>query len=106
MIKKSKKTKKAKVAARDVRPEGPTGHWWQWIKPKGAALLAETLGRAHFVVKNHGPHSVRLVATHGDLMDLPAGAVRVTYAYGIVRIENWSEDSVLVEFDFLPLHFK
>jgi hypothetical protein len=106
MTKTSKKIKKTKDAGRDVRPEGPSGHWTQWIKPKGAALLAETLGRAHFVIKNHGPNGVRLVATHGDLMDLPAGAVRATYAHGIVRVENWSEDSVLVEFDFLPLHIK
>jgi hypothetical protein len=87
--------------------DGPSGRFWtQWIEPKGAALLSETLGRAHFVIKNHGPNGVFLVAAHGDAMDLPAGAVRVTYVYGMVRVENNSEDPVLVEFDFLPLPFK
>jgi hypothetical protein len=101
-----KTAKKAKLTSHGKGPDGPSGHWTQWIEPKGAALLAETLGRAHFVIKNHGPNGVTLVAAHGDLMDLPAGAVRATYAFGTVRVENKSEDWVLVEFDFLPLQFK
>jgi hypothetical protein len=44
-----------------------------------------------------------LAAGHGDLMDLPAGAVRATYAHGIIRVENRGEKSVLIEFDFLPI---
>jgi hypothetical protein len=98
----TKKTKPTKSAGHDVPPDGPSGHWTQWIKPKGAALLAETLGHAHFVIKNHGPKGVTLVAACGDLMDLPAGAVRVTHAYGRVRVENMSDIWVLIEFDFLP----
>lgn len=39
-------------------------------------------------------------------MDLPAGAVRVTYAHGTVRVENKSDDWVLTEFDFIPLPIK
>jgi hypothetical protein len=102
----SKTAKKAKRTGNGRGPDCPIGHWTQWIRPKSAALLAETLGRVHFVIKNHGPNGVTLVAAHGDLMDLPAGAVRATYAHRTVRVENKSEDSILVEFDFLPLHFK
>ena len=36
-------------------------------------------------------------------MDLPAGKVRTTYAYGTIRVENRGEKSVLIEFDFLPI---
>ena len=35
-------------------------------------------------------------------MDLPVGAVRATYAYGVIRVENGSAESVLIEFDFYP----
>ena len=35
-----------------------------------------------------GRNRVTLVAAHGDLMDLPAGAVHATYAHGTVRVEN------------------
>jgi hypothetical protein len=82
------------------------GHWTQRIEPKGAALLAETLGRVYFVIKNHGPNGVFLVAAHGDAMDLPSGAVRATYAHGIIQVVNKSEDPVLVEFEFLPIFLK
>ena len=74
----TKNAKKAKRVGRGGGPEGPSGHWSQWIDPKGAALLSETLGRAHFVCRIRGPNGVTLVAAHGDLMDLPAGAVRAT----------------------------
>ncbi len=83
---------------------GPKGHWSQWIEPKGAALLAQTLMPCHFVVKNHGPESLRLVAQNGDLMDLPSGKVRATYAHRTVTVENRSEKWVLIEFDFVPIH--
>ena len=70
-------------------PKGsPVTHWSQWIEPKGAALLSETLGPFYFVVKNHGPDGIMLVAQHGDLMDLPPGKVRATYGHGTVRVEN------------------
>jgi hypothetical protein len=69
----------------------------------GAALLSQTLMPSCFVIKNHGPNTVRLVATGGDLMDLSAGELRATYAYGLVRVENRSNDPVLIEFDFLPV---
>jgi len=64
------------------------------------------MGRAHFVLKNHGPGDVFLMAEHGDLMDLPAGNVRATYAHGTVRVENRTENPVFIEFDFKPLPFK
>ena len=86
-------------------PKGPSSHWTQWIPPKGAALLAQMIGRCRFIIKNHGPESVKLVAALGDLMDLPAGTVRATYACDMIRVENNSEKSVLIEFDFLP-YFK
>jgi hypothetical protein len=87
-----------------VAPRGTSGRFWtQWIAPRGAALLAETLRPCHFVIKNHGPNGVKLVAFGGDLMDLPAGAVRATYAHKVVRVENKNEGPALIEFDFLPL---
>jgi hypothetical protein len=102
----SKKVKMA-VGGNGGGPDRPSGRFWtQWIKPKGAALLSETLGRAYFVIKNHGPSAVLLVAENGDLMDLVAGAVRATYVHGELRVENPSKDPVLIEFDFLPLPFK
>jgi hypothetical protein len=94
------------VPSHKAAVEGRTEHWAQWIEPKGAALLSETLGPVYFVVKNHGANNIRLVADHGDLMDLPPGAVRATYAYGIVRVENPGEKSVLIEFEFLPIFRK
>ncbi|HXW64793.1 MAG TPA: hypothetical protein VEK74_06905 [Burkholderiaceae bacterium] len=103
---KAPKNVKKTTGNRGGAPDGPIGHWTQLIKPKGAALLAETLGRVHLIVKNHGPNGVFLVAAHGDAMDLPAGAVRATYAYGMVRVENESEDPVLIEFDIQPIHIK
>ena len=70
----------------------------------GGMLLAQTLMPCHFVVKNHGPESLRLVAQNGDLMDLPSGKVRATYAHRTVTVENRSEKWVLIEFDFVPVH--
>ncbi len=85
-------------------PKGPSGHFWtQQIEPKGAALLSQLLKPCTFVVKNHGPASVRLVAQYGDLMDLAPGAVRATYANGTITVENTGETSVTIEFDFLPI---
>jgi hypothetical protein len=95
---------KPKLATRSAALEGPAGRFWtQWIEPKGAALLSETLGPCYFVIKNHGPDGITLVAGQGDLMDLPAGKVRATYAHGTIRAENKNEKSVLIEFDFLPI---
>ena len=89
----------------DATFEGPSGRFWtQRIKPKNAALLSETLGRCYFVIKNHGPNGVMLIAHQGDLMDLPSGAVRATYAHGTIRVENRGKHPVLIEFDFLPIH--
>jgi hypothetical protein len=102
MRKASERTKKTELACLGGGPEGPSGRFWtQWIEPKGAALLSQTLMRFYFVIKNHGPDTVRLVAESGDLMDLPAGVVRATHAYGSVRVENRSNEPVLIEFDFL-----
>jgi hypothetical protein len=93
-----------KPAGHGRGPEGPTGRFWtQWIEPRGAALLSETLGPCYFIIKNHGPDGIMLVAQHGDLMDLPPGKVRATYAHGTIRAENRSEKWVLIEFDFLPI---
>jgi hypothetical protein len=80
--------------------------WTQSIEPKGAALLSQTLLPSHFIIKNHGPETVRLVAEQGDLMDLSPGTVRITYAHGTVRVENRSEKSVLIEFEVLPIYKK
>jgi hypothetical protein len=102
----ARKTKpKPKPTSYGGGPKGsPVTHWSQWIEPKGAALLAQTLMPCHFVVKNHGPESLRLVAQNGDLMDLPSGKVRATYAHRTVTVENRSEKWVLIEFDFVPVH--
>jgi hypothetical protein len=86
--------------------EARTRHWTQWIEPKGAALISEMLLPCHFVVKNYGPETLRLVAVDGDLMDLPPGTVRATYAKGTVRVENRGEKSVLIEFEFYPIYKK
>src|SRR5947209_19476067 len=85
-------------------PKGPSGHFWtQQIEPKGAALLSQLLKPCTFVVKNHGPASVRLAAQYGDLMDLAPGAVRATYANATITVENTGETSVTIEIDFLPI---
>jgi hypothetical protein len=102
-LREARKTK-PKLATHSAALEGPAGRFWtQRIEPKGAALLSETLGPCYFVIKNHGPEGIRLVAGYGDLMDLPAGKVRATYAQGTIRAENLGEKSVLIEFDFLPI---
>jgi hypothetical protein len=109
MRKKMKTTSKnkTKLAGHGGRLEGPTGRFWtMWIEPKGAALLSQTLRPCHFVVKNHGPNNISLVAQYGDLMDLGPGAVRATYARGTVTVENWGEKSALIEFEFLPIYTK
>jgi len=36
-------------------------------------------------------------------MDLPPDVVRATYARGTITVENRSEQSALIEFDFLPI---
>jgi hypothetical protein len=106
----TRKSKKAKLAGNGggpEAPEGPTGRFWtQWIEPKGAALLSQTLTPCHFHVKNHGPETVRLVADRGDLMDLPPGKVRATFARGTITVDNRSEKWVLIEVEFLPIYRK
>ena len=86
--------------------KGHTGHWNQWIKPKRAALLSQTVGPIYFIVKNCGSNNVMLMAQQGDLMDLAPGAVRATYAHGTINVENRGGKPVLIEFDFLPIHRK
>ena len=103
---KSKKAKTTKLTGKGSGPDGPNGHWGQWIPPRSAALLSERLLRCYFVVKNHGPGTVRLFAKNGDDYDVPEGAVRATYAYAIIRVKNNGENPVFIEFDFRPLHFK
>jgi hypothetical protein len=107
MSKTSKKVKKAKLTGHVRRPEGPTGRFWtQWIKPRGVAYLAQRSIPCHFVIKNHGPETVRFFAEHGDHLDLFAGDVRATYASSTITVENGSEKWVLIEFDFLPIFRK
>lgn len=102
----SKTTKKAKLTGNDGAPDGPIGHWTQRITRERPALLSERGVRCYFVVKNHGPDGVYLEADYGDHYDLSPGAVRATYAHGIIRVENRGEKSALIEFEFLPLQSK
>jgi hypothetical protein len=104
--KNSHKAKQAKSAGNGGGPNVPTGKWSQLIKPKGAALLSQTLGPIHFVIKNCGSNNVMLMAQQGDQMDLSPGAVRATYARGTITIENWGEKPALIEFEFLPISIK
>jgi len=107
MSKSSRQVKKAKLADHGGGLEGPSGRFWtQLIEPKGAALLSQTLGPCYFVIKNHGPGNIWLVAHHGDLMDVRAGHVRATFARGTITVENRGEKSVLIEFEFLPIYLK
>jgi len=76
------------------------------MDPVDRAEGSETLGSLYFVLKNHGAHTIRLVAQQGDLMDLSPGAVRATYARGTINVENRGEESVLIEFEFLPICLK
>ena len=95
--------KRSAVPAHDVA----SGHWTQTIEPKRAAFISENLMPVHFVVKNHGPVSVFLVAEHGKQMDLGPDAVHATYASGKVWVENRDEKSgAMIEFDFLPIFRK
>jgi len=99
------RTTTPKLAGHGGGPKGPIGHWTQWIISRHRpALLSERGVRCYFVVKNHGPDKVRLVAQYGDDYELDAGAVRATFAYGIIRVELMGEKSALIEFDFLPLN--
>jgi hypothetical protein len=102
----SKTAKKAKLTGNGRGPDGPIGHWTQLINRARPALLSERGVRCYFVVKNHGPDDVLLVAEHGDHFDLPAGAVRATFAQGIIRVEDKGEKSAFIEFEFLPLQSK
>ena len=106
MSAKSTARRKRRDLVNGGEPEGPSrsgGFWTQWIEPKGAALLSQTLRPSHFVIKNHGPSGVKLLAEYGDLMDLGPGQVRATYANGTVTVQNRGEKSMLIEFEFLPL---
>jgi hypothetical protein len=98
--------RETKLATHAAALEGRSGRWTQWIEPRGAALLSERLGPICFVVKNHGSSDVFLVAQEGDLMDLLPGSVRATYARGIIRVENRSEEPALIEFEFFPIFLK
>ena len=105
-VKNLRKAKMTKLAGRDVRPERSIGHWTQEITRGRPALLSERRVRCYFVLKNHGPDAVWLMAEHGEEFDLPAGAVRATYAQGIIRVEDRGEKSAFIEFEFLPLQLK
>jgi hypothetical protein len=94
------------VNSRVAVREASSGHWTQSIEPKGSAFLSQTLGPVYFVVKNHGPHNVLLTAHQGDLMDLPSGAVRATYARERITVENKGDKPALIEFEFMPIYLK
>jgi hypothetical protein len=94
--------KRSAVPAHDVA----SGHWTQTIEPKRTAFISENLTPVHFVIKNHGPGPVFLVAQGGKLMDLSPDAPHATYAHGIISVENRSEKRVLIEFDFYPIFHK
>ena len=106
--KKSKysKRKKSKLADRGSDPIVNGQFWLQWIEPRGAALLSQMLGPVYFVMKNRGPNSVMLIAQQGDLMEIPPGAVRATYARGTITVENRGDKPVLIQFQFLPIAIK
>ena len=94
-VKNSRKAKKAKLVGHGRGPEGPTGRFWtMWIKPRGAALIAERLMPCHFVIKNLGSNNIMLVALQGDKVDVSPGGVRATYAHGLIRVENSGEKPV------------
>jgi hypothetical protein len=59
--------------------------------------------RCYLIVKNRGPDGAFFAAQYGDQYDPAAGAVRITYAHGIIRVEHRGERSALIEFDILPL---
>jgi hypothetical protein len=94
------------VPSREAALEGRIGHWTQRIEPKRVAFISENLMPVHFVIKNHGPGPVFLVAEQGKHMDLGPDAVHATYACGIIRVENRDEKSVLIEFEFVPIYKK
>jgi len=102
----SKTAKKAKLTDNGRGPDGPSGHWTQVITRGRPALLSERGVRCYFVVKNHGPDTVLLVAEHGEHFEVSPGSVRATYAHGIIRVEDRGEKSAFIEFEFLPLQSK
>jgi hypothetical protein len=98
---------KSAVPAHTAPLESRTGHWTQWIGPKGVAFISETLMPVHFVIKNHGPGPVFLMAGQGKQMDLGPDAVHATYACETVWVKNRDEKlGALIEFDFLPIFRK
>jgi len=104
--KKSKYSTKKKSKLADGHSDPVVCGWTQWIEPREAALLSQMLGPIHFVIKNHGPCNVMLMAHHGDLMELPPGKTRATYARGTITVENRGDKLVLIEFQFLPILIK
>jgi hypothetical protein len=98
---------KSAVPAHKAASENPSGRFWtQLIQPNGVAFLAQNLMPVHFVIKNTGTESLRLFAEQGVRMDLPAGTVHATYAAGHITVENPSDKSVLIQFEFLPIYKK
>jgi hypothetical protein len=105
---KTKPKPKPKLVGRGGGLERPSGRFWtQWIEPKRVAYISETLMPVHFVIKNHGPGPVFLVAAQGKRMDLLPDSVHATYACGTIWVENRDEKlGALIEFDFLPIFRK
>lgn len=82
------------------------GHWTQSLEPNGSAFLSQMLGPAWFVVKNHGPDRIMLIAHQGDEMDLSPGTVRATYARDTITVKNTGKRRTWIEFEFIPIYLK
>ncbi len=105
---KTKSGKKPQLkVAQEFPATSPSGRFrTQWIEPKGTAFLSQMFGPIYFVVKNHAANNVMVNARHAVLMDVSPGAVRATYAYGTITVENRGEKPALIEFEFLPIFVK
>ena len=104
MNKSATRARKAVVQDTAGVPQSASGRFWtQWIEPRKVVLLALRVPRSILIIKNHGPESAQLLAENGDQAVIVPGAVRATYAYGAVTVENKSEKRIMIEFDFSPI---
>jgi hypothetical protein len=102
---------KSKVPAkqkRTVPPQGrafggPVGkHWTMTVEPEEAVVIAESIAMTQMIFKNWGPEVLRLCAAYGDQLDVSAGKVHVTDAWGTISVENKGSRPTLIEMDFAP----
>jgi hypothetical protein len=99
-------TERKRKTRRPAKRRTGNGHWTVRVTRNQPALIAEMLRPCHLIIQNHGPATIKLVANDGDLMDLPPGALRATYASGLVRIEVCGTQSALIELEFQPVFVK